>query len=285
MKKLCLILALSTALLNICFAQSSVWKVEGKGNTVYIGGTMHLLTPEDYPLPLEFDSAYFLSDALVLEADLKKMEDPAIIQTLMLRAMYQDDRTLESELSKEVYALLESKCAELDITLSTMSKFKPSMVVLIYTVTKMQQSGSISAGVDQYYLSKALEDDKTLLFLETVESQLDLLFGEDEEIDDESILQFFDDQEKTEKMSEDIKAGWQSGKSKIFVRIQKEMSKNYPEVYKKLIVNRNNNWISEIDAYFDSEPVEFVLFGALHLHGSDGILEMLKQRGYHISQL
>ena len=285
MKKLSLILGISILLWNVGLAQSSVWKIEGKGNTVYLGGTMHLLTPEDHPLPPEFDSAYAWSDVLVFEADIKKMENPVVIQQMMLLAMYQDDRTLESELSKEAYALLESECSKINLSLSDFAKFKPTMVLLIYTVTKLQESGLTEAGVDPYYYARAHDENKECLFLETVESQLELLFGDEGEDLDRAVFQFFDDQEKMEKMGEEIKDSWRNGESKVFIRIQKQMKKEYPEIYQKVLVNRNNNWISQIDAYFNNEPLEFVLVGALHLHGSDGILSMLKERGYRISQL
>lgn len=285
MKKLFLILSISTLLLNVSLAQSSVWKIEGKGNTVYIGGTMHLLTPEDHPLPPEFDSAYVWSDALVFEADIKKMEDPAVIQQMMMLAMYQDDRTLEGELSKEAYALLESECTKINLSIAPFAKFKPSMVLLIYTVTTLQESGLTEAGVDPYYYEKALADNKETLFLETVKSQLELLFGDEGEDMDQAVFQFFDDLEKMDKMGADIKDNWRSGKSKLLIRIQKEMKKEYPEIYKKVLVDRNNNWIPLIDAYFDTESVELVLVGALHLHGPDGILNLLKESGYSINQL
>ena len=285
MKTLFLILGFSSTLVNACLAQSSVWKIEGKGNTVFVGGTMHLLTPEDYPLPFEFDSAFAWSDVLVFEADIKKMENPAVIQRMMILAMYQDDRTLESELSKEAYNLLESECAKMNLSLRDFAKFKPSLVMLIYTVTKLQQSGMIEAGVDQHYLSMARDENKETLFLETIEDQLNLLFGEDEENEDQLVFQFFEDQKKMDRMGEDIKDSWRSGKPKLFVRIQKQMEKEYPEIYGKILADRNDKWIAEIDSYFDSEPVEFVLVGALHLHGPDGILNQLKKRGYSLSQL
>ena len=285
MKKLFLILSLVSVFMNVCLAQSSVWKLEGKGNTVYVGGTMHLLSAEDYPLPQEFDSAYARSEVLVFEADIKKMEEPAMMQKVMMMAMYQDDRTLESELSQEVYQLLDSECAQLDISLVNFSKFKPGMVMLIYAVTKMQQSGLSEDGVDQYYYSKATADQKDVLFLESIESQLELMFGDDDEDYDQTIRQFFDDQKKMDRVGDDIKEGWRQGKDKIFIRMQKEMKKEYPDIYKKILLDRNMNWISEIDSYLDSEDVEFVLVGALHLPGPEGVLDMLKEKGYELSQL
>jgi len=49
---------------------------------VFQGGTFHLLTPADYPLPREYDIAYNASNTLVLETDLEKFRDPAFQPTL-----------------------------------------------------------------------------------------------------------------------------------------------------------------------------------------------------------
>ena len=284
MKRLLLILTSSYILISAGFAQSSVWTVEGKGNTIYLGGTIHILSPEDYPLPMEFDSAFAWSDIIVFEADLKKMEEPAVIQKMMTLAMYQDERTLKGELSAEAYGLLEEKCSEIDIPLAGMQKFKPSMVMLIYVVTKMQQSGSTSDGVDQFYLAKALSNEKDLLYLESIESQLNLLFGEEDEDESQSVLQFFDDQDKWDNSLTELKADWLNGEEKVFKNLQKEMRKEYPDIYQKMIVDRNENWISQIESYLDNEPVEFVLVGAMHMHGPDGVIRMLKKKGYRINQ-
>jgi len=36
-------------------ADTSVWEVTSAGNTIYLGGTVHLLRPSDYPLPEEYE--------------------------------------------------------------------------------------------------------------------------------------------------------------------------------------------------------------------------------------
>jgi uncharacterized protein YbaP (TraB family) len=285
MKRLLLLLTSISLLIGTSFAQSSVWTVEGKGNTLYLGGTIHILSPEDYPLPSEFDSAFAWSDIIVFETDIKKMEEPAVIQKMMSLAMYQDDRTLQGELSAEAYSLLEKKCSEVNVPLAGMQQFKPTMVLLLYTVTKMQQSGNTSDGVDQFYLAKALSNEKGLLYLETIESQLEFLFGEEGEDESLSVLQFFDDQDKWDNNLDELKAAWLDGEEKVFKNLQKEMRKEYPEIYQKMVVDRNENWISQIENYLDDERVEFILVGALHMHGPDGVLGMLKKEGYKIKQV
>ncbi len=285
MKRLFFILSISYASISICTSQTSVWKVEGEGSSLYMGGTIHLLTPQDYPLPFEFDSAYKWADVLVLEADISKMQDPEVVQKMMAMATYQDDRTLESELSDEVYDLLEKECKAINVSLAELSKFKPSMVVLIITVTKMQQAGSTSPGVDQHYLTKAKTDNKTLSFLETLDGQLELLFGGDEDNNDELVMQSLENMDDMDKMSGEINAGWRKGKEKVFINLQKDMRKDYPDIYKKLVVDRNSDWVSVIESYLDNNSTEFVLAGTLHMHGPDGLLTLLKKKGYRISQV
>lgn len=54
-----------------------LWKVEGpKGGVVYLLGSMHVLTPDFYPLAPEIDKAFAASATLVEEVDLDEMSDP-----------------------------------------------------------------------------------------------------------------------------------------------------------------------------------------------------------------
>ena len=61
--------------------------------------------------------------------------------------------------------------------------------------------------------------------------------------------------------------------------------KDFPDIYQSLLVDRNNNWLPQIEAMFDSKDTEFVLVGALHLVGKDGLLQRLEAAGYKVTQL
>ena len=115
MKKALLIALLGCFILTNSFGQTSVWKVTNKkGNTIYIGGTVHLLSPKDYPLPKQFHTAYNASELLAIEADIDQLENPAIAQKMMGKIMYQDERTLSTVLNKPVYEMLKKECAKLE---------------------------------------------------------------------------------------------------------------------------------------------------------------------------
>ena len=71
-------LLLTIALLQVApgaWADAPVWRVTDGESTVYLGGTVHLLRPEDYPLPEEFDQAYEGSSELFFETDISSMND------------------------------------------------------------------------------------------------------------------------------------------------------------------------------------------------------------------
>ena len=113
MKKVLIIIFLSSFLLTSNYAQTSVWKVtNSKGNWLFLGGTVHLLSTKDYPLPKEFYTAYEKSELISLEADIDQMNNPAIAQQLMSLVMYQDKRTLANVLDSSVFLKLKKRIRE-----------------------------------------------------------------------------------------------------------------------------------------------------------------------------
>src|SRR5262245_4544947 len=81
-------------------------KVEGKTNTVYLLGSIHVLKPEHYPLPAVIESAFSNSQVVVLEADPGKMLQPDMMNKLMTESMLPDGQSLKGQVSTGVYASL-----------------------------------------------------------------------------------------------------------------------------------------------------------------------------------
>ncbi len=83
-----------------------------------------------------------------------------------------------------------------------------------------------------------------------------------------------------------MKAAWRSGNNAQLKKVALDTwIDRFPEIYHSLLIERNNNWIPQIEKMLRTKEVEFVLFGALHLVGDDGILAQLKARGYKIENL
>jgi uncharacterized protein YbaP (TraB family) len=56
-------------------------------------------------------------------------------------------------------------------------------------------------------------------------------------------------------------------------------------MYQRLLVERNKDWMPKIEALFSRKGRAFVVVGAAHLVGPDGLLAQLKAKGYAIEQL
>ena len=68
-------------------------------------------------------------------------------------------------------------------------------------------------------------------------------------------------------------------------RMLQESFHDFPSLGRRLIDVRNRNWIPKIEGYLRSGKTYFVVVGAGHMGGPNGLLAMLRARGYKIEQL
>lgn len=282
--------SLLTALLFIfafsAQASSSVWEVTKGNNKLYIGGTIHVLSTSDYPLPAAFEKAYNQSVRLVLETDMQEVQSPAFQQTMLQAMMYTDGRDLKQVLSKETYQSLAEFCASRGILLASFTKFKPGMVTMVMTVSELQRLGLSGAGVDEYFSLKAVKDQKPLGQLETAEAQIAFLSEMGSGQEDEMIAYSLRDINELPQLMASMKDAWRRGDMAQLEKIALiPLKKDFPDVYESLLVTRNNAWLPQIDAMLKTSDVELILVGALHLVGEDGLLDQLKDKGYEIRKL
>lgn len=281
------IATVSMMLLILCemSAQSSVWKIEGKGTTMYIGGTIHVLQPDNYPLPAEFESAYAQANTVVLEADLKELEDSAVNQIILAKSMYPAGDSLSNTLKKQTYEALKGELAKLGIPVETLEQFKPSMVILTLTMYKLKELGITAEGVDKHYYEKAVADKKSLGFFETTEQQIEMIVNMGKGNEDLMVMHSLKDLENMENDLMGMLSDWKRGTSEMMDMQIDIMITDFPGIYKSLLVDRNAAWIPKLEKYLEDENVEYILVGTLHLHGPDGLLKQMKNKGYTVTQV
>jgi hypothetical protein len=61
--------------------------------------------------------------------------------------------------------------------------------------------------------------------------------------------------------------------------------REYPAVHQKIIVDRNRRWLPEIERMIEQGESTLVVVGAAHLVGKEGVIELLKARGYTLEQM
>jgi hypothetical protein len=131
----------------------------------------------------------------------------------------------------------------------------------------------------------AADDGKQKLHLETVDEQLSFLKSMGDGKENELILYTIDELETNTELFKQMLDSWKNGDENLILEINNEFKLEYPDVYKTILSDRNSNWIPILESYFETPETEFVIFGAAHLYGPDGVLELLKSKGYKVQQL
>lgn len=286
MKKILLTITLVAMLCTQALAESSVWKVQKGDSILFLGGTFHLLRPSDFPLPPEFDKAYKASELLVFETDIGKSKEAAAQQKLMAKAMYADGSTIDKYLSPKTYKSLSAYCAANGIPLESLKHFKPSIIAVTIAAVELAKLGVVPEGVDTFFYQLATKDKKATEGLETVDEQIEFILGMGEGSEDAFIMYSLKDIESIKQAYEAMVAAWKQGDlKKIDALFIAESKTQMPKLYTELLAGRNEKWLPLIEAYYKTPETEFILVGAAHLAGTDGIVEALRRKGYTVEKL
>jgi uncharacterized protein len=267
-------------------AKTFAWKVAGKGGTIYLVGSVHLLSNDFYPLQPPLDAAYKDSDLLLEEVDMAELTDPTSQMALLSKGMLPSSTPLDTLISPATYALLTKRAEALGVPAAPFKMLKPWMAALTLVQLEWQQAGfDPQLGLDKHFYDRAKADGKTTQGLETAEYQVSRLDGlsmeQQEHLLAESVKELDEEKANMKKLVD----GWRSGDVAAVERIVLSELKAEPALYQRLLVERNRNWLPRIEALFGRPRHALVVVGAAHLVGPDGLIAALKAKGYTVEQL
>ena len=267
-------------------AESSVWAANSSKATVYFAGSFHMLRASDYPLPAEFFSAYQDSQKVIFEVPPGEMEKLENAEKFLSAAIYSDGTTLKEHITSEAYAKAESFCNEQNYPIAQYRFFKPTFFVMTLTILEMNRIGADpQKGVDYFFKQKALSDGKATGSLETMEEQIRLLASIDANVGSDQILEAIDEFKQIDAKLNEILAAWRKGDETKMEELYIQDLKTYPKLYRTLVVERNNKWVKDIERYLHGSENTMVVVGAAHLAGADGLVNLLRKRGYKVVKL
>ena len=272
---------------NHAAAKAPVWKVTNGERSLFIGGTIHLLSKQDYPLPEAFNLAFEQSAELVFETDIEGANSFATQAKFLPALMYQDGSTIESRLKPETYSKLKSFLQARKLPLSMFERFKPAGVNLTLLVMELERLGiHANSGVEMHLNAKAKKDEKTVAWLESIDEQIEFIERMNSIDADVLINTTIDDLGKLKKEWPKLLSAWKNGDMDKLANLGfTDMLEKTPDMYQFMLVDRNKDWVPQIKDYMATPEIEFVLVGALHLAGKDSVLLQLKEEGFEIEQL
>lgn len=265
-------------------AKSPVWKISAGDKVLFLAGTLHVLAPSDYPLPEAFNTAYANADEVVLEADIQQLQEPAFQSEMMAHLLYPADTSLKQKLDPETYQALQDYLQTHSLHLQQIDRFKPGMLASALTMLELQRLGMAGSGVDQYFSELAQREHKPQAELETAMSQVEKIAAMGEGQESEFVRHTLQELQALPNFMQELKSAWRRGDTTQLQTLAIDPLRDFPEIYQSIMVDRNMAWLPKIVAMLDDEEVEFVLVGAAHLVGEDGLLQQLDSLGYAVEQ-
>lgn len=263
-----------------------LWRVDGASNTVYLIGSIHLLKSSDYPLPVPLETAYSNAQIAAFETDIDALEEPETQMKILSKVMLPGSETLESQLSPATWNAFTNAVTRSGFPMFMFTRFTPTMAAMTLEILEIQKLGVDPAyGVDKYFFPRAKTDGKQIVPLETVDFQIHLItdFSKEEgELLMKSSLKEI--AETREKFGELIQC-WKTGDAPKLASLLNDAMQESPPIFKRLVTDRNKSWIPKIQEFLAGNQNAVVIVGAGHLVGSEGVVELLRKKGFKVAQL
>jgi uncharacterized protein YbaP (TraB family) len=265
---------------------ASVWKVSHDDQHLYLAGTLHVLSPEDYPLPREYEVAYQDACTLIFETDINALTSPEFQQQSLGKLTYLNGQTLADDLSPDTLDLLSNHLQSRGVDMQTMMLFKPSLVSVTLSMIELNNLGLTSQGVDKFYFERGQLEQKSINWFETPEQQLEFIANMGEGDNDAMIRYSIDDLKTINTTMAQLKDDWLQGDmAALYEHSMRSFATDYPAIYQELLVNRNLNWLPALNAMMDTPDTEMVLVGTMHLAGEQGLIQLLRKAGYRVEKV
>lgn len=264
----------------------SLWKISSNTDSIYILGSVHALKEDDYPLDTVIENVFDTSKKLYFEINLDTVDEKKLQQLTMAKGLYSGDQSLQKTLSKNTYEVTKKRLAGLGLNISQFEKFKPWFLAMTMTVLELQKLGfDANKGIDKYFYTKAKSFGKKVDGFETAEYQLSLLSDMSGNMEENFLLQSMAELDQMGAAMTLILDAWRSGDAKGLDSYLLKSLKEYPEIMNSLLIVRNKNWLPKIESLMGKSEKAMIILGTAHLVGKDGVIELLRQKGYKVEQL
>jgi hypothetical protein len=260
-----------------------LWSVQGRHNTVYLLGSIHLLRPQDGGLPAAADRAYEDAEQLVMEIDLDdpRETDPMTMLVEMQRlAVLPAGQSLRSVLGSD-YDDINARARAAGLDLALVDTFAPWFVATTILQLELAKRGfSPEFGIEQILANRAAGDDKPIRGLETSAEQFALLAGMPLPQQKRFLMMTLEESDQIDAQVGELVQAWREGDVNRLAELLSGEFEEFPDLYRRLTADRNRAWIGPIVDLLDDRDDYLIVVGALHLVGDDSVIELLEERGF-----
>lgn len=269
------------ALLLLCgpVAGQVLWSAtDEEGRQNWVLGTLHSEDPRLLEWPPELVEAMQSADRMALEL----VPDPAMLARLREAMAFGQGRlseVMDEALFDQVVALLED---DYGMTESAVDRMRPWAVAMTLG-TPPPETGLF---MDLMLASRARGAGLEVVALETIDEQIDFLDGLEREDQIELIRETVESYDDYQAVFEELVAAYLDGDLGRLQALAGEQLADLPDdiarhFEQKGLVERNRRMLERAEAWLDSGGL-IIAVGALHLPGEEGLIELLRRRGWRV---
>ncbi|MCB1099029.1 MAG: TraB/GumN family protein [Verrucomicrobiae bacterium] len=254
------------------------------GSRVLLMGSMHVLRPQDHPLPVSYGRAFELADAVIFELD------SAVDQTLVQKhTTYADGSTLQEHLPADLYERASAAAERAGISMKEMANKRVYLLAQGLAGSVLGRAGfTRSWGVEAQLRDKAAQAGKPVFGFEMAEDQLSVFSSLSADREEALLRQTLDEMEKRPDYGLRGIELWKTGDVDALAALREESKVSDPELARTLFEDRHARWLPVIEEQLTAletpEMTLLVVVGAAHLCGKGSLIELLHERGYAIEQ-
>ncbi len=266
-----------------------LWKATRNQESVFLLGSIHVGRRDMYPLSTSIMDAFYKSDVLMVEVNTEGINQLELAQQVSQIGMYPQGTTLESQIPSEVWEKLVATAKALKVPEILLQNQKPWLASMTLATAMMSKSGyQAEFGIDKHFLKQATAANKEIVELESVTSQMQLFssFTEKEQL---SLLSNgLNELQQGSVLLDKLVSAWIQGDHDAIDKLSREnmgINGKDSSLYKAMIIDRNISMAEKILKAIKDKRKYYVVVGAAHLVGAQGIPALLKEQGFTIEEL
>ncbi|MGB8601722.1 MAG: TraB/GumN family protein [Rhizomicrobium sp.] len=277
------VLAANAAHANSLHAKPALWRVQGKGGSVTLFGSVHVLPAGiDWQTP-ELMAAFKAADVVVFEIPVDSALQTALVKARDTQGTLPAGKTLASQLSPTARANFAKVVGQLNWSEAALADKRPWLVSLLLDTAVMRQSGMTEAGPDFVLMQRAKDAGKTVRYLETVDQQMALLVPADPVTERQMLEDSLQDFPHAVAELKGLVAAWAKGDARgVDAAVGQDMA-DYPALRGQFLTDRNRNWVRQIGAMAGEKKNVLVVVGVGHLVGPDSVPALLRAEGFKVT--
>jgi len=186
--------------------------------------------------------------------------------------------------SLEPRQALEKFCEKYGFPAAAMAKFRPWMAAITVATLPLTKSGmEAGLGIDKYFLDKAVQVKKKVVEAESAEWQIKLLSGFPDEVQEKYMASALEEGgvEKVKRL-QDV---WMSGDAAGLDALIHEKSSTPDAITRGMLEDRNPHMADVAEQHLKGKEIAFMVVGAAHMVGAEGVVKLLEKRGYKVEQV